>query len=369
MRVMAKPDKQYKDLLKDILKNGTKKGDRTGTGTVSVFGREMRFNMGDGFPLLTTKRVYFKGVVHELLWMLGAMPKEYDEFGNTNIKYLVDHGVNIWVGDAYKSYQKKLDPKKIEIMGYPKTKEEFTERIKTDDYFAKVYGDLGPVYGKQWTAWTSKERVMSEMGGKMEISIPTKEINQIQNAINLLKNDPDNRRNMVNAWNVGEIDEMALPPCHYGFQLYTRVLSNEEREELYRKHCAMNNWAMKINGTHEAHYERANIPTRAVSLKMTQRSCDTFLGVPFNIASYALLLHMIAQCVNMVPEEYIWSGGDVHIYNNHVDQCDIQIGRRARKLPQVILNPEIKNIFDFRYEDIEVKGYKPHPPIKGELSN
>lgn len=362
-------DKQYKDLLKDIIKNGTKKGDRTGTGTVSVFGRDMRFNMKDGFPLLTTKRVYFKGVVHELLWMLGAIPEEYKEYGNTNIKYLVDNGVNIWVGDAYKNYRNKRNSNEIEALGYPTTEKDFIERIKTDEHFAKVYGELGPVYGKQWIAWASKEKVMTEMGGTLEISIPTQEVNQIQEVIDTLKKNPDSRRIMVNAWNVGQINEMVLPPCHYGFQFYTRELSFDERADLYTEHCIKNNWAQRLAGPTEADFERVNIPTRALSLKMTQRSCDTFLGVPFNIASYALLLHMIAQVVNMVPEDYIWSGGDVHIYSNHIEQCEEQIKRRARKLPKLLLNPEINDIFAFRYDDIKIEGYRPHPPIKGELSN
>jgi thymidylate synthase len=348
---MNKVDKQYQDLLSDILDNGHQKGDRTGTGTVSVFGREMRFNMSDGFPLLTTKKVYHKGVIHELLWMLGAMPKEYKQFGNTNIKYLVDNGVNIWVGDAYREYQNKRTVDEIKIMGYPKTEKEFIERIKEDENFALTYGNLGPVYGEQWTNWVSETKSSEHLDGNFEIVEKVSGVNQIQEVIDRLKENPDCRRLIVSAWNVGQIKRMALPPCHLLFQFWTRELSMSEKED----------WC-KHNDNH------MDCPMRAISVKMYQRSCDTFLGVPFNIASYALLLEMVAQCVNMVPEEFIWSGGDTHIYNNHIDQCKEQISREPKKLPTILLNSEINDIFAFRFSDITIKDYEPHPKIKGELS-
>lgn len=364
-----KVDKQYKDTIKYVLKNGVDKSDRTGTGTISTFGREMRFNMKDGLPLLTTKEVFHKSVIYELLWMLGNIPKEYDEYGNTNIKYLVDNGINIWVGDAYKSYKEKMDGNKIEIMGYPTTKKEFIDRIKNDEHFAKVYGELGPIYGKQWTSWVSKEKVIKEMGGSLEISQPEKEINQIEMLIEGLRKNPDSRRLMVNAWNVGDLEYMTLPPCHYGFQCWTRELSREELNVLYNERRGLPNAGDTGYSKGTVFAKDPEIPRRAISLKITQRSCDLFLGVPFNIASYSILLHMISQCVNMVPEELIWSGGDVHIYKNHIEQCEIQSKRRAKKLPKLVLNPKIKEISEFKFEDITIKDYKHHPHIKGKLSN
>lgn len=369
MEMNNKVDKIYQDLLKDILENGFNKGDRTGTGTKSVFGRQMRFNLNNGFPLLTTKRVYWKGVVHELLWMLGAMPEEYNEYGNTNIKYLVDNNVNIWVGDAYKAFKNKRTTEEIKILGYPTTEEDFIKRIKEDKIFAKTYGDLGPIYGKQWTSWVSESKVMHQFDGSLEIIQPVKAINQIADLIQTLKINPDSRRIMVNAWNVSDLDDMVLPPCHYGFQVWTRELSFQERYKIWHDDNKEPNVSPYLQEQLKDKLDMENIPKRAISLQMTQRSCDTFLGVPFNIASYALLLHMIAQCVNMIPEEFIWLGGDVHIYNNHINQCLEQINREGRELPKLNLNPDIKDIFKFRFNDIKIEGYNPHPPIKGDLSN
>ena len=320
-------DKQYQSLLQDILDNGVEKKDRTGTGTISVFGRQIRHKMSEGFPLLTTKKMPWKSIVTELLWFLQ---------GNTNIKWLVDNGCNIWNGDAYKNYLKKYEQDKTlgivyytEPLSYrPYWQEEFINKIKTDDEFANKWGELGPIYGKQWRKWNS----ISDDDFDMRMS--TYEVDQIANLIKDLKTNPDSRRLMVNAWNVGELDQMVLPPCHYGFQVYTRELSLDERSDLLYK---------KIGGEHkrencfsDEEFEREtlqdckafNIPTRAISLMWNQRSVDTLLGLPFNIASYGLLLEIIAKEVNMVPDELIGNLGDVHLYSNHVKQAIEQIGRK-----------------------------------------
>jgi len=308
-------DKQYTDLLQDILDNGVMKSDRTGTGTISIFGRQIRHKMSDGFPLLTTKKMPFKTIVTELLWFLR---------GDTNIKYLVDNGCHIWNGDAYKRYEKWdgsgcLYPEEL-------TQEEFINKIKTDDEFAKKWGDLGPIYGKQWRKWADYYNGTAEY------------TDQIQNLINDLKTNPDSRRLMVNAWNVAELDQMVLPPCHYGFQVYTRELSVKERLFFVNKSDDEYNKALSNKEQYESiglDFELAltsrmnelNIPTRAISLMWNQRSVDTFLGLPFNIASYGLLLLMIADEVNMVPDELIGNLGDVHLYSNHIEQAKEQIGR------------------------------------------
>lgn len=309
-------DKQYQDLLQDILDNGVEKKDRTGTGTISVFGRQIRHKMSEGFPLLTTKKMPWKSIVTELLWFLR---------GDTNIKYLVDNGCNIWNGDAYKRYWNSVETSEYDGVGPTSiksptlTKEEFINTIKTDDEFAKKWGELGPIYGKQWRNWIKYENNTRVDGVYTQYSI-----DQIQNLINDLKTNPDSRRLMVNAWNVGELDQMVLPPCHYGFQVYTRELSEKERVDLLHDK----------NGNKGHHIEAGfnmldefDIPTRAISLMWNQRSVDTFLGLPFNIASYGLLLEIIAKEVNMVPDQLIGNLGDVHLYSNHIDAAKEQIGR------------------------------------------
>jgi thymidylate synthase len=351
---MNKLDIDYQALLQDILDNGVTKTDRTGTGTISVFGRQIRHNMKDGFPLLTSKKMAFKTMVTELLWFLR---------GDTNIKFLVDNGCHIWDGDAYKNYWFNWRPMK-EDCGEdltPYTQEEFISRIKTDDEFAKKWGELGPIYGKQWRKWKQKD--ILEWGYK-EGEI---EIDQIQNLINDLKTNPDSRRLMVNAWNVGELDQMVLPPCHYGFQVYTRELKKLERINI----------AIERKLTHEtAHLtkdfdyqkwcDEQNIPTRAISLMWNQRSVDTFLGLPFNIASYGLLLEIIAREVNMVPDQLIGNLGDVHLYSNHVEQAKEQIDREPFELPTVHIKGDI---FSSSINDITLENYQSHPTIKAPLSN
>ena len=262
--------KQYLDLLDRILTEGVKKEDRTGTGTISVFGNQMRFNLEDGFPLLTTKKLHLKSIIYELLWFLR---------GDTNIKYLKDHGVSIW------------------------------------DEWADENGELGPVYGHQWRSWPD------ENGGT---------IDQIQNVVNQIKNNPDSRRMIVSAWNVAEVERMALPPCHTMFQFYV------------------------ANGR--------------LSLQLYQRSADTFLGVPFNIASYALLLQMMAQVTGLKAGDFIHTTGDTRLYLNHLEQAKLQLTRSPRPLPRMIINPDVKDIFDFKYEDFQLEGYDPWPHIKAAVS-
>jgi thymidylate synthase len=333
---MNKLDKQYQDLLQSILDYGVEKKDRTGTGTKSIFGYTIRHNMQDGFPVLTTKKMAWKTMVTELLWFLR---------GDTNIKFLVDNNCHIWDGDAYKSYCKHF-------VGYEDipNKEWFIDMIKTDDKFAKKFGDLGPIYGSQWrrwTTWTSKD---------------LEDIDQIQNLINDLKTNPDSRRLMVNAWNVGEIDQMTLPPCHYGFQVYTRELSIKERiAEHSRRGYAPNIDPLDY------------VPTRAISLMWNQRSVDTFLGLPFNIASYGLLLTILAKEVNMVPDQLIGNLGDTHLYLNHLEQAKEQIGREPFELPTLNQFPTYEgsrpSIESYVVSDFTLKDYQSHPSIKAPLSN
>jgi thymidylate synthase len=316
-------DVRYQELLKDILENGTQKGDRTGTGTISVFGRQIRHKMSEGFPLLTTKKMYFKGIVTELLWFLR---------GDTNIKYLVDNNCHIWDGDAIKNYEKHNG---LIDWGPFITKEEaFIDMIKTDNEFANKWGELGPVYGKQWRNWCGYEKVPAGWEhGAITYYKNVAKCDQIETLIRDLKTNPDSRRLMVNAWNVGELDQMVLPPCHYGFQVYTRELSLDERMDLMvKKH------KMILEGGDDS------LPTRAISLMWNQRSVDTFLGLPFNIASYGLLLEIIAKVVNMVPDELIGNLGDVHLYSNHIEQAKEQIGRELRVDERVCMcyeNPKL----------------------------
>jgi len=335
-------DKQYTDLLQTILDYGVDKKDRTGTGTKSIFGYTIRHNMKEGFPLLTTKKIPFKLVVTELIWFLR---------GDTNIKFLVDNGCHIWDGDAFKNYIKN-NPNSDEQMvndtnEMVNIKDWFINKIKTDDEFAEKWGDLGPVYGKQWRNWKhmgpkSQQKMLDE---NTNWPWKTTEIDQIANLINELKTNPDSRRLMVNAWNVGELDSMVLPPCHYGFQVYTRELSMEERHQLAlpiwkEKYGPLADMMVPTNVDNTPY----KIPTRAISLMWNQRSVDTFLGLPFNIASYGLLLEIIAKVVNMVPDQLIGNLGDTHLYSNHIEQAKEQIGRELRVDERVCMcyeNPKL----------------------------
>jgi thymidylate synthase len=359
-------DVRYQALLQDILDNGVTKSDRTGTGTISIFGRQIRHKMSEGFPLLTTKKMPFKTITTELLWFLR---------GDTNIKYLVDNDCHIWTGDAYKAYR---EARPLDRDAY--TIEEFEEQIKTNSDFALRYGELGPIYGKQWRSWikyTKGDYVMEEQG---HIHY-TDSIDQIQNLINDLKTNPDSRRLMVNAWNVGELDQMVLPPCHYGFQVYTRELSARERTALgsngsTRLYDSIKEENYKtIDADREMHKvcDEAGVPKRTISLMWNQRSIDSFLGLPFNIASYGLLLEIIAKEVNMVPDELIGNLGDTHLYSNHIEQAKEQIGREPYELPKLGMDYREgeynKNLTDFVTDDFYLIDYQSHPTIKAPLSN
>jgi thymidylate synthase len=355
---MNKLDKQYQQLLQDIIDFGVEKKDRTGTGTKSIFGYTIRHNMSEGFPLLTTKKMAWKTMVTELLWFLR---------GDTNIKYLVDNNCHIWDGDAYKNYCKtypdvektfQYEGSNIEVRKM--TQEEFINKIKTDDEFAKQWGELGSIYGKQWRSW--EKWYIDENQRYLTF---TKKIDQIANLINDLKTNPDSRRLMVNAWNVGELDEMVLPPCHYGFQVYTRELSNKERIILMNKKLGVTDTLPQYYNT-DGEMDKNNIPTRAISLMWNQRSVDTFLGLPFNIASYGMLLLMIAKEVNMVPDQLIGSLGDVHLYLNHIEQAEEQIEREPFELPKMdVIESDILN-GQFEYNLLD---YQSHGQIKAPLSN
>jgi thymidylate synthase len=321
-------DRQYTDLLKTILKDGVVKKDRTGTGTKSIFGYTIRHDMAEGFPLLTTKQMPFKSIVTELLWFLR---------GDTNIKYLLENKCYIWTGDAVKNYRKK-ETERTEKTGQTwidYTDKQFEQKILEDNDFAKKWGDLGPIYGAQWRSWRVGKGIPTniEYEGEMLDVAGNLYIDQIQRLIDDLRKNPDSRRLLTNAWNVGEIDGMILPPCHYGFQVYTRELSEGEREELYWKRYGYDSVNMEGN-------ELTGIPTRSISLMWNQRSVDTFLGLPFNIASYGLLLTIIGEIVNMVPDQLIGILGDTHLYLNHLEQAEEQIGRELTLLERSNIGSE-----------------------------
>ena len=304
--------KQYHDLLKHVMENGVDKSDRTGTGTRSVFGYQMRFNLQEGFPLLTTKKVFLKGIIHENLWFLS---------GSTNIKYLVENGVRIWNEWPFQNYLKENNLEEE----FPKYSDEWTEKmaefveqVKTDDAFAEKWGDLGPVYGYQWRHWKTPDG---------------REVDQIAQVVDQIKNNPDSRRIIVSAWNPADIEEMAkagLPPCHSLFQFY--------------------------------------VQDGKLSCQLYQRSADIFLGVPFNIAAYSLITMMLAQVCDLEPGDFVHTMGDAHIYSNHFDQVKEQLSRDFRPLPEMKINPDVKSIFDFKFEDFELVGYDPHPAIKGAVA-
>ena len=371
-------DKQYQNLLQDILDNGVKKETRNG-GTISVFGRQIRHKMSEGFPLLTTKKMPFRLIATELMWFLR---------GDTNIKYLVDNGCHIWDGDCFANYLKTRDrfsnkdnvKEDVVINGINGssnrvyTKEEFINKIKTDDEFAKKWADLGPVYGKQWRSWnrnaTRDEKIVDS-------GVYTKQIDQIQNLINDLKTNPDSRRLMVSSWNVGELDQMVLPPCHYGFQVYTRELSFGERVVWMKNNSSSREIILPQrlgpDFSMDEFFKPYGVPTRSISLLWNQRSVDTFLGLPFNIASYGLLLEIIAKTVNMVPDQLIGNLGDTHLYLNHIEQAKKQIGREPFELPTLNEFPTYEgsrpSIESYVVGDFTLKDYQSHETIKAPLSN
>jgi thymidylate synthase len=358
-------DKQYLALLNDILNNGVTKTDRTGVGTKSVFGREIRHNMKEGFPLLTSKKMFTKGVIVELLWFLT---------GSTNIQPLVKQGVNIWNGDAYKKYMEGRGKHE------PYTMEEFVEKIKTDDSFAEYHGKLGPIYGHQWVKWgyekywaedTSLDAPWNRKNYMKEVV--NKGINQIQQLVDDLKKNPDSRRLMVNAWNVDEIPQMTLPPCHYGFQCYTRELNENERFHNWFNKNKPNRDVVDYFETLDTEgrakmLDESNVPKRELSLMWQQRSVDTFLGLPFNIASYAFLLEILAQQSNMISGELIGSLGDTHLYLNHLEAAEEQLKADIFELPTLQLN-KATDIFSYKFEDFKIENYNSSNTIKAQLNN
>jgi len=356
-------DKDYQNLLQDLLDNGVTKNDRTGTGTLSVFGRQIRHKMSEGFPLLTTKKMAFKTMVTELLWFLK---------GDTNIKFLIDNGCNIWNGDAYKNY---VNSPEVKI---PYSKEEFINKIKTDKEWEIKWGELGPIYGKQWRNWTYQNK-KNHYVTQGQPTHHNRNVDQIQNLIEELKTNPDSRRLMVSAWNVGELDQMVLSPCHYGFQVYTRELSPIEVIDQAKKDGLWEDGSnfdgkegISPNSNGELFHEymskiQSRFKTRAISLMWNQRSVDTFLGLPFNIASYGLLLELLAKETNMIAGELIGNLGDTHLYLNHLEQAEKQaVIRDYYELPTI----ELGNVDILNGEfDIELIDYKSHPTIKAPLSN
>ena len=375
---MNKIDKQYLQLVQDILDYGVEKKDRTGTGTKSIFGYTIRHKMSDGFPLLTTKKMAWKTMVTELLWFLR---------GDTNIKFLVDNNCHIWDGDAYKRYFTEVAYNKKLNNDFPLSKEGFVEIIKTDDEFAKKWGELGPIYGKQWRSWKKsdlfivEDDVWKNNEGWCSLKDFNKDelyIDQIANLINDLKTNPDSRRLMVSAWNVGELDQMVLPPCHYGFQVYTRELSLKERRLLVTQE--MFNQIYNGGGPESLSHkeiDKWNVPTRAISLMWNQRSVDVGLGLPFNIASYGLLLEIIAKITNMVPDELIGNLGDTHLYLNHIEPIKEQLTREPFELPKLVhmKTDEFWKEFNISLighldpKDFTLENYQSHPTIKLPLSN
>lgn len=315
--------RKYLVLLEHVLNQGTRKTDRTGTGTISVFGYQMRFDLSKGFPLLTTKKVHLKSIIYELLWFLK---------GDTNIKYLQDNGVSIW------------------------------------DEWADEHGSIGPGYGYQWRHWPKFELVPAHAEGTEWVPDEWRriEVDQIREVIDRINRIPDDRRLIVSAWNVADISKMKLPPCHAFFQFYVAPLSLEERISLVDVESDAQ-WALNQPDLHKA-LDELGVPNGRLSCQLYQRSADVFLGVPFNIASYALLTMMVAQVCNLVPGEFIWTGGDTHIYLNHLEQVHLQLSREPRPLPTMRLNPAVKDIFDFKYEDFTLEGYDPHPGIKASVA-
>ncbi|MFM6998582.1 MAG: thymidylate synthase [Bacteroidota bacterium] len=290
--------RQYHELMDRVLREGADKSDRTGTGTRSVFGHQMRFDLADGFPMVTTKKLHLKSILHELIWFIS---------GDTNIRYLCQNGVRIWDDWPFATYSKSADYDGIGM-------KEFAARIAADADFAATWGNLGPVYGYQWRFWPG----------------PNGPVDQLREVLEGIRRNPDGRRHIVSAWNPGYIDQMALPPCHAFFQFYV------------------------VDGK--------------LSCQLYQRSADIFLGVPFNIASYALLIHMMAQDLGLGVGDFVHTLGDAHIYSNHLEQVQLQLSREPRALPTLNLNPSVKSLFDFRYDDVELVGYDPHPHIPAPVA-
>jgi len=362
---MNKLDLQLKELYNKILIEGVEKADRTNVGTLSIFGYQMRFDLRNGFPLTILRKIHTKSMIHELLWFLESYDNKYKKFGNTNIKYLVDNGVNFWTDWVYDEY-KRIKIKKFSS-GTSKSElkilsiKDFTNKIKIDDNFALEYGDLGKIYGKQWTNWggyeeiVNKEKIIKNVKDNYNIvtnegvrTINIKGINQINKMIDLLKNNPNSRRMVVSAWNVEEIDDTLLSPCHILFQFYTEVIPLKKRLEILKSDYNKDVDLTELNTIDKINIlKKFNVPERYIDLQLYMRSNDVYLGQPYNIASYSLLLSMIGQIVNMIPRYYIHTTGDTHLYSNSLKATKTLLERSIKKLPELKINKNIKNIKDF----------------------
>lgn len=350
---MNNTDLQYKELIQKILQFGKMRNDRTGVGSISIFGHQMRFKMNEGFPLLTLRKIHTKSMIHELLWLLSSFDEKYDMFGNTNIKYLIDNGVTIWTEWPYEEYceRRKYRPELPEL-----NIKEFEAKIRIDNQFAMDFGGIGPGYGKQWTnCGGGVEKFSDEMGNSFMKIIQG--VNQIDDVVNQLKKNPDSRRIIVDSWNPIDLPDMLLPPCHMMYQFSTYKMTKEERLAEFKK-----------ANTVVTKDKMDKFPERKLSLQLYIRSNDCGLGAPFNISEYALLLHMMAQISNMIPDELIYTIGDAHIYNNHIEQMKELMVRDSYSLPTLKLNKNIESIYDFRYEDIIIENYQFGSHIKMDVA-
>lgn len=397
-------DKQLKELYKRILDEKHYKNNRTSIPTKSIFGYQIRHKMSEGFPLTTLRKIHTPSMIHELLWFLTSYEEQYDKFGNTNIKYLLDNGVTFWTDWCYDVYKReRLKKHQTNDLKDSKTvkqfkclsQKEFEKKIIENEEFALQWGDLGPIYGKQWTDWgghyemvektkeynsTRANTVIVDKQGWQKIYL--RGINQIDGIISELIDNPDSRRLIVNSWNVEELDDMLLMPCHYSWQLYTKIIPIEERFEYIEQkvnkkditeYLSKNN----INTLNDIKRDprkmekvltHFSIPERTLSLMFNQRSVDTYLGLGFNLASYGLLLTMLGQVVNMIPDELVFNGCDVHLYDNSIEATKELLEREIRPLPQLKLNEDIQNIYGFRIEDVNIVGYNPHPNIAVDVA-
>lgn len=361
---MNQVDAEYFRLLNLVTTKGRIKTNRTGVDTIGTFGAQARFDLQDGFPILTTKKVFFKSIVHELLWFIK---------GSTNIKYLVDNDVHIWDDWAYDKYKKSSIPSVNDTttQGFDSSfsKSEFIETIKRNDIFAKKWGELGEgTYGGMWRDFPFFTE--SNKDG----SLTTCGVDQIKKVIEKLKTNPDDRRLIVSAWHPYWVDQCALPPCHILFQFHTELLTDDERENIATEEQKSLASMVAIDaydkeGTYFKELTELGVPTRKLNCQLYQRSCDLFIGIPFNIASYSLLTHMVAHVTHMVPGEFIHTYGDLHVYTNHLEQVKLQLTREPYKnLPILKLNPDIKDLFEFKYEDIKLEGYEHHQYIKADIA-
>ena len=396
-------DLQLKELYKRILKEEQYKNNRTGIPTKSIFGHQIRHKMSEGFPLTTLRKLHIPSLVHELLWFLSSYDEVYDKFGNTNIRYLLENKVTFWTEWCYENYKrerlKKYDGKDLTNRKEKPFKclsvKEFEKKIVEDDNFALSWGDLGPIYGHQWIdnggcyEYIEKKREYNNTRANTVIvdklgleKVYLRGINQVDGVIEELIDNPDSRRMLVSAWNVNDLDDMLLQPCHYSWQLYTKVIPLDERFEYIESHFSREDVKeyLNKNGVEELNeikrdirktekiFTHFSIPERKISLMFNQRSVDLYLGWGYNMASYGLLLEMLGQVVNMIPDELIFNGGDVHLYDNSIDATNELLKREIRELPTLGMNPDIQNIYGFRFEDFEFKNYNPHPNIHVDVA-